>query len=321
MTPSAIRVRRAVSRLGFALVLLVALLIANVVALPSFANPHYWPTILAEFAPLALVAMASTPAILTRGVDLSVSPVLIFVNIVIVKFLLPHGWSGGVLLIPICVLSGAAVGVALGVCIAYARLPAVLVTLAALFVLTGVDERVLPNPISESSSWLNQLGGSVGPIPGAAFTIGVPLLVWLALDRSPFRVAIRAVGSSDGASLSAGLNVNLVRVVAYALGGAIAAIGGVAYTALVQSADSSVAQQYTVLALAAVGLGGTSLAGGYGGLGRSLIGASCVFLIQELLSSAHVPVSWVSLTYGAVLLVAIVLSSAGSGLRTGASTL
>ena len=321
MTTSAIRLRGAALQVGFGPVLLVGLLVTNVVALPSFGDPSNWSSLLAEFAPLALVAMASTPAILTRGVDLSISPMLIFVNIVVVKFLLPHGWSGGVLLIPICLVIGAVVGVVLGMCIAYARLPAVLVTLSALFILTGVDEKILPNAVSAHSSWLNHLGGSIGPVPGAVLTIGVPLIAWLALDRSAFRVAIRGVGSSVGASLSAGLNVNLVRVVAYALGGAIAAVGGVAYTALVHSADSSVAQQYTVVALAGVGLGGTSLLGGYGGLGRSLIGAASVFLIQDLLSALNVPAFWVQLTYGAVLLVAIVLSTAGSGIQTRGATL
>ena len=290
--------------------LLCALLIANAVALPdSILSPHYWPITLAEFAPLALVAMASTPSIVTGGIDLSISPNLVFVNIVIVKVFLAHAWASGPLLLPLSLVVGLAVGLVMGLAIAVARVPAFLVTLCGLFILTGVDLRLLSQPLSASSGWWEHLAGSIGPIPGGLLTIGLPLIGWLLVARGPFGTALRAVGSSDGAALSAGINVTGVKLLAYGMGGLLAGVGALAYTALTQSADPTAAQEFTVLAIAAVALGGTVLSGGEGGLGRSVMGAGCIFLIQELLSASHIAASWLNVVYGGMLVVAIVLSA------------
>lgn len=305
-----------VPKQNFGLLLAVALFVANIVALPSFVEPRYWPATLAAFAPLALAAMASTPAVLTGGIDLSVSPVILIVNIVVVRDLLPNHWlSAGILLLPISVFIGAAIGVVVGTAVAVLRLPAVLVTLGALFTLSGVAQNLLPNPVSAPPSWLDHLGGKIGPVPGGLVTIVIALVAWWLLDRTPFGTALRAVGSSDTAAASAGTNVTAVRVIAYGFGGALSALAGISYTALVHSADSSNPQQYTVLALAAVALGGTAVTGGAGGLGKSVIGAACIFLIQNLLTSLHVSVFWLDLAYGGALLIAVVAASRGLSAR------
>ena len=78
---------------GFALLLSLALLAANVIAEPSFGKPDNWPQELASFAPLAIVAMASTPSILSGGggIDLSVGPLVIFCNVLLIHKFFPHG--------------------------------------------------------------------------------------------------------------------------------------------------------------------------------------------------------------------------------------
>ena len=87
------------------------------------------------------------------------------------------------------------------------------------------------------------------------------------------------------AAYSAGVNVTAVRIVAYALGGLFAACAGIALVAATQSADASQSIQYTLPALAAVAIGGTSLLGGRGSLFGSIAGAAIMFLIQTLLDS------------------------------------
>ena len=81
------------------------------------------------------------------------------------------------------------------------------------------------------------------------------------------------MGDHDATAFSAGVNVDAVRIAAYALGGMIAGIGGIALTGLVASADSQVFSDYVLVALAAVALGGTNMAGGRGGMMLSVIGA------------------------------------------------
>jgi ribose transport system permease protein len=89
----------------------------------------------------------------------------------------------------------------------------------------------------------------------------------------------------------------------------IAAVGGIALTALIRSADAQTFSDYILAALAAVALGGTNLAGGRGGLAASAIGATCIFLLNNLLSAVSVPAQYIQVAYGSVLLIAVGLGA------------
>ncbi|MBV9423108.1 MAG: ABC transporter permease [Solirubrobacterales bacterium] len=296
---------------GFAAVIAIALLIANVVARSSFATPSSWPATLATFAPFALAAMASTPQILSGAgnIDISIGPLLNLINIVIVAVLIPHGLGSPWVAVPIALGIGAVVGAINGVLVAGMRFQAVLATLCTLFVLEGVAQKILPNPTTGTASWLAHLGNKVGPIPGALILIVVPFLLWFALGRTAYLRTLFSVGGDDAASFSAGVNVTAVRVIAFTLGGVLAGVAGIALAAATQSGDASQAIQYTLPALAAVAIGGTSLLGGRGSLIGSVAGAAIMFLIQTLLDSLAVSDLWLQVVYGMLLLLAIVFSS------------
>ena len=164
---------------------------------------------------------------------------------------------GGAVSVPILLAMGAAVGAASGALIAYVRLPAIIVGLCALFVLTGVAQEILLMPEQSPGNWTEHLGAKVGPIPGALITMAVPLIVWFGLRRTPFVRAMFSVGGDAPTAFATGINVPAVRILAYALGGMFAAIAGLALTGIIRSADSSLGLQYTLIAIAAVSLGGT----------------------------------------------------------------
>jgi ribose transport system permease protein len=175
-------------------------------------------------------------------------------------------------------------------------------------VLIGVTAKILPAPTYLDSTWVSHLGGHVGPVPGAVFTLAAPILVWIALGLVPYRRMLYAVGSNDATAFAAGIDVNRVRLIAYALGGLFAGVGGFALTAVTLSADSAQASTYTLVALAAVALGGTSLSGGRGGLVGPLLGAAAIYLLQDLLVTLQISTSWLQVVYGMALVVAVVLS-------------
>jgi ribose transport system permease protein len=296
---------------GFATALALVLLVANIIARSSFATPSSWPATLATFAPFALAAMASTPQILSGGggIDISIGPLLNFVSIMIVAVLIPHGLGSAAVVIPIALGIGIGVGLINGMLVTVLRYQPVLATLCTLFVLEGASMKLLSQPESGSTAWLAHLGGKVGPIPGALILIVIAVLIWIALGRLPYLRTLYAAGGDDVASYSAGVNVTAVRIIAYALGGLFAAFAGIALVAATQSADASQSIQYTLPALAAVAIGGTSLLGGRGSLAGSIAGAAIMFLIQTLLDSLAVSDLWLQLVYGALLIGAIVLSS------------
>lgn len=322
--PARQAVQRAVRNysFGFAAVLAIGMLAANL------ATEHGGFGVadqLANVAPMAIAALASAPSIIAGGFDLSISPLILLTNTIYIVWLAPHGFNGAPA-IPVVLAVGAAVGLLNGLLIIVLRVQAIVVTLAMFFSLQGVVLLLAPNPVSVSSTgWVAHLAGSFGPVPGALFTIGVPVLIWFGLRLVPFGRLIYAVGSNDTTAFSSGVNVNAVRVASYALGGLFAGFGGLALTALVSSANASNSTEYTLVAMAAVVLGGTSLAGGRGGLIGPLLGAFSIYLMQNLLATFAINPAYLQIVYGGILIVAVVLGGAASGenggglRRTGAS--
>jgi ribose transport system permease protein len=293
---------------AFAALLAAALFVANLTVQASFVGSGLVST-LADLAPFGLVAMATVPSVLVGGLDLSVGPVLSLTNVMMVAVLLPHGLGGPGIAIPLLLAMGALSGALSGALIAYLRVPAVITGLCALFVVTGIGQHILVNPEQAPANWTDHLGGKIGPIPGGLVTLIVPLVVWLILRRTPFVRSVLSVGGDAPAAFSAGVRVGATRVTAYALGGVIAAIGGVALTGLIRSADSSLGLQYTLIAIAAVSLGGSPIGGGRGGIFGALLGAICIYLIQNLLASLNVSAQWLNVVYGLVLIGAVIVSA------------
>src|SRR5258707_9057906 len=307
---------------GFSALLAVGLLLANV------ASEHGGFGLtdqLANVAPVAIAAIASAPSIIGGGFALSISPLICLTNCVFVVSLAPHG-LGGAISVPIMLGLGLAVGALNGLLIIALRVQPIVVTLAMYFSLQGVDLLIAPNPVSLSSTgWVRHLAASVGPVPGGLLTIGIPMLIWVGLRFVPFRRLLYAVGSNDATAFSSGVNVNVVRVASYALGGLFAGFGGLALTSLVSSADSSNATEYTLVAIAAVVLGGTPLVGGRGRLLGPLVGSVSSYLLHTLHATFAINPAYLQIVYGGILIVAVVLGGAvsrdsGGGLRrTGAS--
>lgn len=307
MTDKALSLMRA-RPYAFALVLALVLVVANGVAQPSFLHPGQWPALLGNLAPFAILGMASTPPILSGGgVDISPGPLATLVNCVLVAVLIQHGLGAPAIAIPLLLALGIVVGVVNGILVAVVRLQSVIATLGTLFIHTGLALKIAPNPTSVTEGWIGPLAGEIGGwFPGAVLTIGAPALVWLALRRTAFVRNLYAVGGDEVAAFSAGVKVTAVRIGAYAIAGLFAAIGGIALTALIQSSESSLGTSYALIALAAVSLGGTSLAGGRGGVLGSFFGACAIFLLQELLSAVGVSANYLQLAYGSLLILGVV---------------
>lgn len=264
---------------------------------------------LANFAPFAIAAMASAPAILSGAFDFTTSPLMFFANGVFVVWLYAHGirsWDSVVLLL----LISAAFGLAQGLLVLVLRAQTVVVTLSLYFILNGVDLHVVPAPVPLGPSWIHHLAGHVGPVPGAVFTIAAPLVIWGALRALPIFNTMYAVGSNQPTAFSAGVRVSAVQIFSYGLGGLFAGIGAIAYTANTGTADATNVTSYTLIAISAVVLGGNSLWGGRGTLIGPLLGAASIFLLQDVLTDMNVNPSWLQVMYGLLLIAAVFLGGA-----------
>lgn len=311
---SALRVLKRYSFV-FALLLFVVFFVINMIQSGGRLNI---PNQLANLAPTAIAAMASAPAIISGrgGFDLSISPTMVLCSGLYAAWFVTHGIDG-VLAIVLMLAVGAAIGFINGALIVGLRIPAVVATLSMYFILIGVNLVVIETPVSVSGSPLAVFADSIGPIPGALITIAFPLVVWALLGLTRYRSTLFAVGSNDITAYSAGINVGLVRIGAYTLGGLFAGVAGVALIAVSNSANANLSPTYALPAVAAVALGGTSLLGGRGGLFGPVLGAASIFLLGNILISFQVNPSWLQVVYGVMLMISVVLVASASRATSG----
>ena len=161
--------------------------------------------------------------------------------------------------------------------------------------------------------------GSGGAVPGWVRSIygswidvvivAAVIAAWLLAKRTQFFTWLLAVGRDDRAAYASGISVTGVRITAYAAGGLIAAVAGLAMTGLISGSDSTIGANYTLTSIAAAALGGTSLAGGSGGILGSFVGALDIFLVENLLTLSNLSVFALDLAYGMVLVVAVIINA------------
>jgi len=292
-----------------ALVLCIVLLVLNLFAAPSFGSPTRLAATLGTLAPFVLVGMASTPSVLSGGIDVSVGPLMTFVNCFFVAVLVPAGLGNVALSLPIVLLLGLAAGTLNGVLIAIVRLHPVVATTGTLFLFVGGALMIAPSSVGLIGSWTRVLATSVGWLPGSLLILVPVALTWWLLRRTAYVRNLMAVGDDELSAFGAGVHVVPVRIIAYAIGGMLAAVGGLALTGLIQSSEASLSTTYALIGLAAVVLGGTPLGGGRGGMIGSVLGAIAIYLLQELLTALGVQSNLIQLMYGVVLLIGVVLGA------------
>ncbi|WP_245465376.1 ABC transporter permease [Mesorhizobium sp. M7A.F.Ca.CA.002.10.1.1] len=271
---------------GFAVVLLVVLLAVNLILSPGRFQPGSWGALVGLAAPLIGAAIASTPVILAGrgGIDISVGPLMGFVNALTIQVLfLGTGISSPLVLVPAALLVGALVGAANGFLATIVRIQPIVATLGTYLILTGVTLTILPAPIGPAPAWLKALSGPLSMLP-----LALMFIAWWLVRRTPYYDQLMAVGSDDRAAYTAGVDVTRVRFIAYVMTGILGGCAGLMLTALIGSADPNIGPTYTLIAIAAVALGGVSLAGGRGGVAGAAIGAIDIFLLQSVLTTFNV---------------------------------
>lgn len=262
---------------------------------------------------LALVAMAQTVPVLTRGLDLSVGSVMMMAACI--ASVLVNGSAGHIAFgITLVLLSGLAAGAVNGAIIVLGRIQPIIATLATGAVYFGIALWLRPTPGGDVSEGLsNALTYATFGVPTTfLLLIGVLALVWLPFRRSVLGRACYAVGSSEGAAYMSGVPLARAKMAAYALAGLLAALAGLLLSLEALSGEASAQQAggYTLNSIAAVVVGGTSLFGGSGGMVGSAIGALVLRTIGDLLFVFDAPPLWQPLFEGIILLGAVSLGAA-----------
>ena len=275
-------------------------------------SPNMINTAANKGALLALVAMAQTLPIITRGLDLSVGATFVLSNCLASSIVVggPVATTFGIFGV---LLLGLACGAINGVIIVYGRLQPLIATLATSAVYFGVALAIRPQPGGSVNFELADfMTRSSFAVPHTVLLLlAVVVFIWIPYRRSVLGRAAFAIGSSEQAAYMSGIPINRAKMLAYTLSGLLASIGGILLTALTYSgaAKMSIANEYTLNSIGAVVIGGTSLFGGVGSAVGSIFGAFVMRTVGDLLIVFDINPVLQPLFVGVVLLVAVSLGS------------
>jgi ribose transport system permease protein len=319
---------RFVRRNSWVLVLwgLLGLLLAfTILVRPGWGAPQL--TILAIAAlPYAFATAAQTMAVLAGGIDLSVAAMMTFTSVTAAVLMQGRGEEFGIVAVALVLLMGLLLGVINGLAIVITRVPDIVVTLSFFFIWEGAALLVLDAPGGASAAWLREL--IIGPIggffipaeigdwmPKALLLLAVSLgVVWIPLKRSRLGLSMYAVGSDKLAAFRSGVPVARTKVAAYALAGLFAAMGGLVLT-MNTGIGTPIQGPYLMASVAAVVLGGVSLAGGRGGLVGPIVGVFILRLARQDLTLMSIDPNVAQVTEG-LIMVSVVLVGALVALRS-----
>ncbi len=257
---------------------------------------------------LWVVAMGMTFVLLTAGADLSVGAVAALTGIFFAKVVAAGvpGWPAVLLTCLFGVLVGAVIN---GLLVGRLALSFFVVTLASMIALTGVV-----NLWSATQSFT--VSSSVPAELGVNAYLGLPTPIWIMIGSfliclyiqrwTFFGRDVYAVGGSPVAARLSGIRVSRTIVGVYALSALCATIGSLVTVGRIGVAAPNVDPNLPLQAIAAVLLGGTSLAGGVGGVGGTALGVLFIGTLQNGLSIAGVPSFWQQVVTGLILVLAVI---------------
>ena len=262
--------------------------------------------------PLAFATVAQTIVVIAGGIDLSIASMMALTNMVAATQMLGRSDEIGVgVAIGVLVL-GALLGAINGVLIVWTRVADIIVTLAMAFVWAGFALWIAQAPVRSTHEWLASL------VTGAALTEWLPRafvvlviavgVVWIPLRRSRLGLALYAVGSNQLAAFRSGVSVGRTKIVAYSLAGLFAGMGGLALSAITGQGDP-LPGGFTLASVAAVVLGGVSLAGGQGGVVGPILAVIILSLVQTVMTFLGLNSNLATVTQGVILVTVVVLGS------------
>lgn len=262
--------------------------------------------------PLALAATAQAVVVISGGIDLSLGSMMALTSVVAASQMQGESEEFGVAVVIGVLVLGLLLGAVNGTLVVLTRVPDIVVTLAMSFVWAGCALLVLRTPGGGSAKWLRDLvTGSLGSewIPKAVIVlILVVAVIWIPLRRSGLGLSLFAIGSDRLAAFRSGVSVGRTRILAYVVMGLFAALAGLSLTAIT-GIGTPVPGPYTLLSVAAVVLGGVSLAGGRGGVFGPILAVVILQLIRTDMTFLKINPNYALVAQGAILIGVVMVGS------------
>lgn len=299
-------------------VLIVIMVVVFGIMEPRFLNSSNLINIVRQTTFLAIVSMGQMIALISAGFDLSIGAIVALTSVVTATTMVYLGSSGafsiGMTITLGCVaglIVGAVIGLANGIGVAVLRVSPFIVTLGtssmiagvALLMTGGAPITGLPSQFVEALGTARMFG-----IPVVVFvTAAIILMMYFIMSWSRFGRYIYAIGGNDFASRLSGISVGRYQIAVYVLSGVLASIAGVLLTARVSAGEPNLGGSFAMQSITAAVLGGTSLRGGEGKLGGTLLGALFITTLGNGMNLIRVSSFWQIIFLGALLIFAVVI--------------
>ncbi|MCO5063550.1 MAG: ABC transporter permease [Rhizobiaceae bacterium] len=294
-------------------ILALTIVIAAITSGGTFLRPQNIINILQQNAVLLVLTVSQLLIVLTRGIDLSVGAVVAFTSVVFIG-MTDYG------IVP-ALLAAIAVGIFFGllngVLVAFLRLPPFLATMGSMQIIysgakvvsgggtlnASFDKAPIPSEV------LTLYERFVGPFPVPTLIFLLVLIASWLFFRSATGHYLYAVGANDRMARLAGIPVNRIRLIAYSLAGGVAAIGGALFSARVGYGDPQAGLWLPLDTIAAVCIGGVSLAGGRGTLVAAMCGVLIIAILNNAMNLIGLPPTLQPAVKGAIILATVYLYS------------
>lgn len=294
-----------IQRFGI-LAIFLLLCVTAAVSSPFFLTAENLLNVVRQVSVVGLTSLGMTFVILTAGIDLSVGSILALTTLAIAG-LKPYGpvvsLLGGLAIALLC-------GWVNGVITTKGRIQPFIVTLGMMTALVGVGlaysdgQPVIGVPLS--LAWIGR--GKLGGVPVQALLfIVMAIASAVVLQRTRYGRHVYAVGGNAEAARLSGVPVDKVRVIAYCLSGIFAGLGGLVMSTQLNIGEANLGKGLELDAIAAVVVGGTSLSGGAGGIGGTIVGVLLIGVLNNLLNLLNIPAYTQLIVKGAIIVGAVLI--------------
>jgi ribose transport system permease protein len=311
--PMTTRLRRSLRRnpsLFFMPALLIASLAITVAIHPQFSDFDLQSLAMGAL-PLAFAAAAQTAVVISGGLDLSIGSVMAVANVLAASTMEKASFGQSLLLAAAVLVAGAAIGALNGLIVVLSRIPDVVATLTSGFIWGGVALLILEKPGgSAPQEFLNLGTGTLFTawLPNALVLLAAAVgVIWIPLRRSKLGLQLYAVGSDRVAAFRSGVNIDRTRFSAYIFSGLFSAVGGLGLTMTTGIGAPLAGVYYTLSGLAAVVVGGVSLAGGRGGMIGPVMAAFVLTLIPTDLIFLNIDPNFGQVIQGTLIVVIVMI--------------
>ncbi|PLS03168.1 ABC transporter permease [Neobacillus cucumis] len=293
------------------ILLFVVILALTTVLTPEFFNVTNITNVVRQASVVGVVAIGMTFVILTGGIDLSVGAILA-VSGVSFAMMLNSGLSIP-LAIAVVILIGIFIGMINGVGATFLGIQPFIMTLATMAVGNGVAlllSNGAPQSFNVNSKIIDLLGnGGIGPIPGPVLLfVVIALISWLLLKYLPFGRFVYGVGGSIDAARLSGVRTTRILLFVYAISGLCAAVAGIINASRLYVGHPTADSNIMLDSIAAVVIGGTSLMGGRGGVGGTILGALLLAMVANLLNLLGVSPFNQQIAKGVIIVAAVLFT-------------